>query len=646
MRKRPGIGSEITTFVMRVYSVASAILGGTWCFGLASMMWGYPGIFTVEPWYQLVLGILLVSASAYGYFLSNHRVSIVVLAPVAVYVIGEMIYTPYIRLNRVFGAWQFFGVVQSIYGVLLLIGVAFSLLHIIFVGVRQWKVRQGLTGAARHATIKENIRSATSKNSKLFKKYKVVHFSFIFLIAGSGFLTAAFVNNWFISPTASVTLHPGNYQTKFQFYGPSDYALYNQSLRESLNALGVRIITGVADFITYADYTQDPYMWWMNLTNYKQTQEYKGIRDGIIAQFNPWKVNATNITFLCALHAIPCSLPTDYSVTTGYWGVSAMLFNAWLTAEVIVEANLTNVVGFHTDQEGMDRRELPVGGALNQSFQEQRDYERNMQARENYLAFFHRLRYYEQTNATWSAFASDMNKTYGVDHILFTTTYGDLLINDGLDNDWDMDTFAMNNINTLPFDEFLPMLYNQHRFPPDCAHYALYYQCKRLQATLERAGYPGRIGVLLGCMGTLGSMFIGNYTGTQFVNGTQQVATGFDVIARQAMIAKAFNCTWISFFPFHSYPEQDILGINETFDASFFDQLNATVNGPGSEAPFSIRYFPDVSNGNTDLARDLFLSVNWTWFYLVALIAGISVVGVHETCIRRRRKFSVEKALP
>nr|MDO8113845.1 hypothetical protein [Candidatus Sigynarchaeota archaeon] len=48
-----------------------------------------------------------------------------------------------------------------------------------------------------------------------------------------------------------------------------------------------------------------------------------------------------------------------------------------------------------------------------------------------------------------------MNQTHGVNHILFTTTYGDLLVNDGLDDDWDMDVFSMNNVNTLPYDEVM-----------------------------------------------------------------------------------------------------------------------------------------------------------------------------------------------
>jgi len=259
-----------------------------------------------------------------------------------------------------------------------------------------------------------------------------------------------------------------------------------------------------------------------------------------------------------------------------------------------------------------------------------------MQARENYFAFFHRLQFYEQNNATWIAFVSSMNQTHGIDHLLFTTTYGDLLINDGLDDDWDMDVFSMNNVHTLPYDEFLPMLYHQGRFPPDNAHYALYFQMKKLQATLAKAGYPERIGALLGCMGTTGSLFTPGFTGTQFIGGVQQPANGFDVIARQVMIVKAFNCTWVSFFPQTArYVDQGIMGIWDTYGPNFFEELDAAVNGAGSASPFRIKFFPDVADMNIDLARDVFLSDGWAWFYLIALIAAFCAVSFHQAFKRR-----------
>jgi hypothetical protein len=628
MIKQQGRGSEITTILMRLYCLACAILGGTWCFGLASMMWSHPDIFTVEPWYQLCLGILLVSGSMYGYFLANHRVVVIVLVPIAVYEIAEMIYTPYIRLNRAFGAWDFFATMQAIYGILLVSGVAFLILHVIFVSVKRVKEMRNMLDQPVHGG---NFIEKSTLLRQNMKRFKHVHLVFMIVIAGSGFLTTAFVGNWFVPSDSSITLHPGNYNMRFQFYGDANYSFYNSSERDSLNALGVRIIDGVTDFITYDDYASDPYLWWMNLTTYKQSADYISKRIAIYDRFYPWKVNASNVTFLYWLHGIPSGLPTDYSVTTGDWGVGALLLNAWLTAEVIVEENLTNVVGFHTDQEGISKNEAPVGGFIDPVFQEQRDYERNLQARANYLAFFNRLRYYEQTNSTWSTFVSSMNQTNGVDHLLFTTTYGDLLVNDGLDDDWDMDVFAMNNVNTLPYDEFLPMLYHQSRVPPDNAHYALYFQMKKLETTLAKAGYPERIGALLGCMGTTGSLFLANFTGTQFVDGVQEPVNGFDVIARQVMIVKAFNCSWVSFFPQTArYVDQGIIGIWDTYGHDFFDELNATVNGPGSASPFQIKFYPDVAGMNIDVARDVFLSTEWAWFYLGALIVACCVVCFHQ----------------
>jgi hypothetical protein len=310
--------------------------------------------------------------------------------------------------------------------------------------------------------------------------------------------------------------------------------------------------------------------------------------------------------------------------------VGVLILNAWLTAEVIVEANISNVVGFHTDQEGVSagNAEKPFGGMVNPQFETERSYERNLQARQNYLTFFEKLRYEESTNTVWVAFLNQMNKSYGVDHLLFTTTYEGPLVIDGLDNDWDMDVFNCNNVNTLPYDEFLPMLYNQNQEPPDKAHYMLYLQMNMLKATLHTAGYSDRIGALLGCMGSSDSLFQLNYSGTQLEDGIQKPVNGFDVIAQQVMIVKAFNCTWASFFPLNAY--DTIVGIYNAYGSDFFDRLNIIVNGEGSTVPFKIRVYPDINIGKTDLARDVFLTMGWAWYYIIMLIAGIFVVFVHQ----------------
>jgi hypothetical protein len=619
-------GIRVTTWFMRFYSLICAFLVGAWCFGLAGRMWQHPDIFTVEPWYEFCLGILLLSASIYGYILSNHRISLFILAPVAVYGISEMIYTPYIRLNRVFTAWEVFGIVQSIYGILLIIGIIVSLIHYILISLQRFKERKEThiekPYFKRFTELRSMVKTSLATNKR-------IHIAFISILIISSFFMVGLEKNWFIPSNAVITLHPENKSIKFQFYGPDNITFYNQTQLDSLNALGVRIIGGVTDFITYTDYIQDPYLWWLNLTDYKQTQDYKDKRDQIVNMFMPWKENESNITFLYWLHGVPSGLPTDYSVTSGYWGVGALILNAWLTAEVIVENNLTNVVGFHTDQESVSDNEAPFNGYTNNaSFEVTRDFERNMQARENYLEFFNRLRYAEQTNATWITFMNKMNELHGIDHLLFTTTYENPLVIDGLDSDWDMETFNINNVNTLPYDEFLPMLYTQSDFPADQANYALYTGMRTLADTLQTAGYPERIGALLGCMGSKDSMFAQNYTGSQYLNGKEQPANGFDIIARQVMILKSFNCTWASFFPLNAYG--DIVGIYLAYSSDFFDRLNVTVNGPGSANSFDIRFYPAAGNGDIDLARDIFLSTDWTWYYAIVLLGSVIIVSIHQ----------------
>ncbi|HME54392.1 MAG TPA: hypothetical protein VKM55_19355 [Candidatus Lokiarchaeia archaeon] len=629
-RKSIDVPSE-TTFYVRILAITCAICGGTWSFGLASMMWQHPNIFTVEPWYELAIGVLVCAGSAYGYLLSDHRVSAIILTPVGVFIIAEMIYNVYLANFRAFGAWEFFAVIQTIYGLVILAGAAVLIIHIIRVSIYRFKITiaapemRGRDVAGRH-----------------LRKFKPLHVVLLIAIVGSGVISQALSNNWFIPQNASVTLHPGNYVAKFQFYGLATYINYSSAERNELNNLGVRIIAGVTDFVSYTDYKNAPFTWWMNLTDYKKTTDYQTKRQRIIDTFMPWKVNNySRITFLYWLGGVPSGLPTDYSVSDGYWGVGALMLNAWLTAQVIVEANLTNVVGFHTDQESVDKKYQPVGGALNQSFQDQRSFDRSEQAADNYRSFFQRLQYEEQTNQTWINFDGNMSKLYGVDHLLFTTTYGGPTVVAGLggkDALVSMDVFTEDVVNTVPYDQYLPMLYNQGQFPPDRAHYDLYMQLQWLKTTLGVDGYSNpenRIGVLLGCMGGRGSLFLPNYTGPEFVNGSEQQVTGFEVIARQVEIAKCFNCSWISFFPFNPYLP-DIYGINSTFGDTFLDHLNATVNGANATRPFQIKFYPSAGASDTDLARTVFMSDAWAWFYLAGLIVAIALPCVHAVIAKRR----------
>ncbi|MFX0097982.1 MAG: hypothetical protein ACFFCS_00255 [Candidatus Hodarchaeota archaeon] len=627
MKKKFGLGGHATTYMMRVYSLASAVLSGTWAFGLVWIMGQHPDIFTVELWYQLTWGIFLVAASLYGYYMSNHRIAVLIPTFSAIYGASEYVWTPFIRLSRVFWAWSFMGVMQAAYGLLMLVGVGFSILHLIFIPVLRIKEKKRRTD--RHL-YKGHFVNFWQRFNKEWQSKKAVHLGFLIVIAASAFASQALNNNWFIPPNATVTLDPPDYQIKFQAYGRSLYTNYTGTQRDSLNRHHFRIISNVGNFIDRNDYATDPYLWYMNLTNFKQTQKYNDTRNEIINRFNPWKSGAPNVTFLVQLVGTATGFSvTDYSLTSGFWGLGPMLLNAWLTLEVIVEANLTNVVGFHTDQEDVPGYAMPLEGYPPDNITVYRDEDRNLQARNNYLAFFNLMRYHEQNNAMWATFFSDMNSIYGVDHFLFTTTYGGALM-DGLDNDWDMDVFSLNNVNSLPYDEFLPMLYNQHRFPPDGAHYALYMQMKTLERSLETAGYPGRIGALLGCMAADGSMFRSDYTGTQLVDGTQQTVDGFAVVARQAMIAKAFGCEYVSFFPLNPYLGEGFRGIFQTFGDTFFDDLNATVNAPDSGDPFTIRYYPDAEFGQTDLGRDMFLSDGWDWWYFGALIGCFVFVWIHH----------------
>ena len=637
MIAKPGRASLATTYMMRVCSLTCAVLGGTWCFGLATIMWEHPDIFTTQPWYQFFQGVLIVSIALYCFFIASHRIVVILLVPLSILLAAFEIWEPFLRVSRVFIAWEFFGIIIAMFGILVLVCVGFSVLHLIFVGVKRLKQKRGRDD---YNWFVGQFVDAGVNLVKHAKKYKKVHVILAMVIVGSGLLMNAMFFNSFIPADATVTLHPANYQVKFQFYGPSYHEYYNSTEIASLNNSGVRIIDCPFMFITYDEYKVDPALWWLNLTTYEHSSKYQDTRAKIINNFRWWKVNASRVTFMYQIYGVPGGMVTDYAVATGDWGVGALLLNVWLIMQVLVEANLTNVVGFHTDQEDNVNGAPPLAGTAGfPPVTANRDYARNIQARQDYLQFFQLVKTTVKNNATWSTFMQNMNKTYGIDHFLFSTTYGSETV-DGLapGNDWDMDVFNRNVVNSIPYDEYLPMLYNQQYFPPDSANYGLYMQMKILKLTLEKAGYPKHIGVLLGCMAKLNSMFIQNYTSTQWNGSQEQAVNGFGVVARQVMVAKSFNCTWISFFPLNPYPGEGFVGIFNSFGSTFFDHLNATVNGANSSAPFTIRYLPDVRQWEVDTARALFLSGGWDWYYLVALIMVFAVPWLVN--VIKSRKFT------
>ncbi|HME50948.1 MAG TPA: hypothetical protein VKM55_01910 [Candidatus Lokiarchaeia archaeon] len=624
MTNKPGRASRATTYMMRVCSLACAVLGGTWCFGLAIIMWAHPDIFTTQPWFQFFQGVIIVGIALYCFFIASHRIVVVLLVPLSIFLAAQNIWDPFIRASRVFTAWEFFGVLMAMIGILLLVGVGFSVLHVIFIGVRRLKEKRGRDDYNWFAGQFVDMGVAFVDH---VKKYKKVHLVFALVFLGSGVLVNATYLNWFIPANATVTLHPANYQVKFQFYGPSAHSYYTPEEITSLNNSGVRIVDCPAMFITYDEYKADPAFWWLNLTTYEQSSQYLATKAAIISTYSWWKQNASRVTFMYQIYGVPGGMVTDYAVAAGDWGVGAFLLDVWLTMQVVVGANLTNVVGFHTDQEDNVNGVPPLSETTGYPpVTATRDYGRNIEARQDYLDFFQMVKTTVETNATWKLFMQNMNKTHQIDHFMFSTTYGSEIVN-GLsyDNTWDMDVFDRNVVNSIPYDEYLPMLYNQQYFPPDSANYGLYVQMKTLQCTLEKAGYPTHIGVLLGCMAKLDSMFIANYTGMQWNGAGEQSVDGFEVVARQVMVAKSFNCTWISFFPLNPYADQGFVGIFNSFGPTFFDKLNATVNGANSSAPFTIRNLPDAKQMQVDIARTLFLSSGWDWYYLVAFVAFFAV---------------------
>ncbi len=84
-----------------------------------------------------------------------------------------------------------------------------------------------------------------------------------------------------------------------------------------------------------------------------------------------------------------------------------------------------------------------------------------------------------------------------------------------------------------------------------------------------------------------------------FVFGIFYIGGG---VVQQARIIKAFNASHVSFFLL--YNGVGYLGAFNVVGSDFLDRLNATLNGPGSSAPFTILVRPYVERMSLDIIRD------------------------------------------
>ncbi len=563
--------------------------------GIAQLMHadylGYHGGF------HLSIAIALSACAVYGYFNARHRFATFFSAGIAVLAFFTCIWEPFIRESRVFWAWGFFGIMQIVYICIFVFAALFSIFHIIVISIaryeqHEWEKRNnqdktGITWQARHAM---------EVFARSFKRHKAFHATLIAIITASSLCILGF-DQWLVG-TKTITITPGDYNVEFAGYGDMNPALFTNESRQAMSDHGMLMVVHGGYWVSYNTWLANRFTWQENITN--STEFIQG-RQNFIDNCTYWKENYPGIKLILLVHGMPCGFATDYSVTNSSTGVGGSLWYAWHMLTAAVENNLTNVVGLHTDQEDCAEDWWPI---VNDTIT--RDAERNLQATQAYLEFFDRLETSSQ-QPTWQSFFAHMNATYGIDHFLFTTTYNGGLVVDGLDGDHDLDVFNMNNVLQVPYDEFLPMLYNSYAKTPDDAHTQLYIMASLLRDSLAGRGHGDRIGALLGICNE--ARFNANGFFEQWNGSSMENVSGFNVLARQVLIAKAFNVKRISFFTLHNCCNI-YTGAFDAYGPDFLENLNDTVNGPGSREPFEIVFKPNVDNLEIDFARDLFLNPN------------------------------------
>ena len=284
------------------------------------------------------------------------------------------------------------------------------------------------------------------------------------------------------------TIHPGNYQAKFAFWGLMDPSAYTDAEKEQLNQFSALIICfDTPDFQT--NFAQD------NAT--------------FVNECRTWQQTYPQVQIMANVHGIPGGFLWDGS----YAGSIAL---AWTILNITIAQNLTNVIGLNTDQE--TPQGLPVADTY-------KNVTRN-----------------DLATAAWNEFFSEVNQVYP-NRFQFQTTFGLSSAIDVFDGDNDLDVYERNNVMRVPgWDEFAPMIYTAGGpnyipgvVPADQDFYTLYEQLDVLQASLAQVGLEKGIGVYLGItdMGIFGNT-------THYSLLGKEIGTGYDAfgptsISRQSL---------------------------------------------------------------------------------------------------------------
>ncbi len=624
---RLSLGTEMVAFL--VYYLAT----GLYFLTMPSYLWWTGG-------FSISFGTLLVVITGYvGYFHAEHRFPVAVTVLFAYLAIAETIWSPFLRLSRIFWEWGDIGILYWIYAAIILFCGLFSIVHLIVVSVARNKQRDkelaesgnleisstsGTRSARAARFLSMKVRQAVAINlrvvTKHVQRHRSVHAVCIVAIAVAAFCTLGFDQAWFVPAGTTVTVQGQLDQVEIALFTRLEPAAYTAPQRDALNNHSMLMVTwDTPAFVSMATWNADPFHW---MEGIESSAEYLTARAAFVSLCEYWRDNYPAVTIMPAVIGIPCGFPTDISTTNSSNGVGGTIWQAKQYLETAVAYNLTNVAGVHADQEDCSDGWLVPD--------EWRNATRNHEANENWIAFF------EWVNASyadpdWQAYFA---MTPGRSRFSFQTTFGSSAL-EGLDGDDDLDVFNRNNVLRVPcWDDYAPMFYQSVMADPDLAHYRMYQNMQALAGSLARYGLGNRIGAYIGITGE--GVFRPGVALQQFNGIGNAVVSGYDVLVRQALIAKSFGSRRVTVFL--GTTTESMNGVFDAYGINFLDRFNASVNGPNSSVSFAILYKPLADAYLTDGARDFLLTKGNNLALILDLaLGGVVVMGVlSDTAIHEK----------
>lgn len=390
---------------------------------------------------------------------------------------------------------------------------------------------------------------------------------------------------------AFIKVEPKDYDIEFSAWGYFGHSIYTPAQRDSMNNNSVHIF---ASGINIEDSTNQQIF---------------------IDSMLFWKENYSDITFSAVINP-----SWGHGAFVWEGNIDNVIENSKKMIKIIINNSLTNVKGIVFDFEAPYFNEESISFTIPNE-------ERHQEVVSKWNDFFE-----------WKdSFAPNLL----VDNVNYISSSLDVLI----DNDHDLNNlFGFITYEVSHWDHYIPMLYRSFPVGPkpygdsgifninekgNDFSYEVFIKMDIHSKTIKNQyNNIDKAGILLGISN------VSSYGKDSIVyEFGELLGSGFDVLARDVIIAKHFNIQEVTFLTLHTYTElgYEFAGVFSAYGDDFFDKMDQKVNSPESLLGFSI---PVGKLGSAIIDADIGLpfvvdiiwSVRDVWILLVILIIAVIIL--------------------